>query len=841
MIINNNIPALNTYRQMGINQQANSNSMEKLSSGLRINKAGDDAAGLAISEKMRAQVRGLDQANRNSQDGISMIQTAEGALQETQNILQRMRELATQSANDTNVDVDREEIQKEMNQLTSEINRIGNTTEFNTQKLLNGGGEVKEIEMNTLQEGAAAGAFKGGTELTAVAAEAPVWDSGALTQLTNGDSGTFSFNGVEVTINASDIDGASTAHTIDGDGAITLTVDTSAAGDGDTAAKQATALIAAMNDYKNNHNGGENELKGLTIGGDNNGITFNGTTSMGDSLNSNGGITVSGDVTVAQTGAASVDTAGITEVTEGSSSIPITASTASTAAVAATWDSGNVDQITDGESGTISFAGVTISVTGTNNGSEGVTGTNQVGTNLVIDSASTTSADDQAKLIVDAFNAVKAEQGDSGSLANFSFSSDSSGNITITGTKEDGASNNSFELTSTGDVQSGSSAIDKSTTTEGVTEVRGEYNLELSTAFEKAGATLNIGGSTFTAVDGNADASKGEFNIGSSEEEQAISLAAAINADSSLNDRFDATTEGGKITLREKEMQATGAALTNGLVVGPTNDATQGKFSFNVDSSVEVGGKYSVEGVNIEVTDDADHKGLADGTAVLFSSDKTQQATNLANAIAANETLSQKYDVSASADRITLEQKAGKETMEDAEATSSSNKEDNFQASFQVGANTNQSMTIEINDMRAQALKVSGDETGTVTAKNGAEASYVKTSNVTDGTNNQNVEFALDVSSHDKASAAISVINDAIETISSQRSNLGAFQNRLEHTISNLGNASENLSAAESRIRDVDMAKEMMEMTRTNILSQASQSMLAQANQKPQAVLQLLG
>ena len=112
--------------------------MEKLSSGHRINRAGDDAAGLAISEKMRGQIRGLNQASRNAQDGISMIQTAEGALQETHAILQRMRELAVQSASDTNVSADRQEIQKEMNQLTSEINRIGNTTEFNTQKIING-------------------------------------------------------------------------------------------------------------------------------------------------------------------------------------------------------------------------------------------------------------------------------------------------------------------------------------------------------------------------------------------------------------------------------------------------------------------------------------------------------------------------------------------------------------------------------------------------------------------------------------------------------------------------------------------------------------------------------
>ena len=138
MRINHNIAALNTHRQLTAGNAAQSKSMEKLSSGLRINKAGDDAAGLAISEKMRGQIRGLDMATKNSQDATSMIQTAEGALNETHDILQRMRELAVQSSNDTNTGDDREEIQKEINQLTSEINRIGNTTEFNTKKLLNG-------------------------------------------------------------------------------------------------------------------------------------------------------------------------------------------------------------------------------------------------------------------------------------------------------------------------------------------------------------------------------------------------------------------------------------------------------------------------------------------------------------------------------------------------------------------------------------------------------------------------------------------------------------------------------------------------------------------------------
>ncbi len=138
MIINHNITALNTHSKLSSASAAQSKSMEKLASGLRINRAGDDAAGLAISEKMRAQVRGLDQASRNSQDGISLIQTAEGALNETHDILQRVRELADQSANGTNTADDRKALQDEVKQLKEEIDRIGNTTEFNTQKLLNG-------------------------------------------------------------------------------------------------------------------------------------------------------------------------------------------------------------------------------------------------------------------------------------------------------------------------------------------------------------------------------------------------------------------------------------------------------------------------------------------------------------------------------------------------------------------------------------------------------------------------------------------------------------------------------------------------------------------------------
>ncbi|MGM0444583.1 MAG: flagellin [Fibrobacterota bacterium] len=147
MRINNNLMAMNAHRNLKINQGMQAKSLEKLSSGYRINRAGDDAAGLAISEKMRGQIRGLEQSSRNAQDGVSLIQTAEGALNETHAILQRMRELTVQAGNDTNVTKDRDAISSEVAQLTSEIDRIAKETEFNTQNLLTGGADALEFQV----------------------------------------------------------------------------------------------------------------------------------------------------------------------------------------------------------------------------------------------------------------------------------------------------------------------------------------------------------------------------------------------------------------------------------------------------------------------------------------------------------------------------------------------------------------------------------------------------------------------------------------------------------------------------------------------------------------------
>jgi len=684
MIINHNMNAMNAHRFMSGNTATAGKSMEKLSSGLRINRAGDDAAGLAISEKMRAQIRGLDQASKNSQDGISMIQTAEGALSETQSILQRMRELATQSANSTNVSVDREEIQKEMNQLSSEVNRIGNTTEFNTQKVLNGGSVNKTIDINTVTAGAAKGEVSGRTEtLKSTSAEAAVFKTGDLTKLTSGETASFSFNGTTININ--------------------------------------TVASGTTTTYSN--------------------VTKN-----------------SIDITLE----------------EGSA------------------------QVAD---------------------------------------------------LITALGKMAAFSGSPLDSSHFTIAASGATSITFTGVKTDGATNNAQLISfkdGSGNDQLTNIANASQLSHAGVTEVRGQVSFSIDKPFN-SGDTIQFGGVTFTGKTATAAGlAAGEFDISSANpEEQAKSLANAMiqKNDAGIAQRYDISVSGNKITFTEKATKAAGSANIDFGTI--TTTATQGKYNINIDSSnmAVAGGKYSIDDVNIRVTTDTTDAGLQDGTAMLVGKDNYEQGENLVNAIKLNSTLSAKYDVAVGSptNKITLTQKSGYESRTGTTASTNTQSTDGFVAKLQIGANTNQSFEINVSDMRSEALKVTGTVAdGTVVAKNGATAAYTKVSNVTNGTDSNNVEYALDVSTHEKATAAISVINDAIESVSAQRSQLGAYQNRLEHTIANLGTSSENLTSAESRIRDVDMAKEMMTFSKNNILSQAAQAMLAQANQQPQGVLQLL-
>ncbi|MGE7982908.1 flagellin [Solibacillus sp. NPDC093137] len=570
MRINHNIAALNTHRQLNSAAAGQSKSMEKLSSGLRINRAGDDAAGLAISEKMRAQVRGLDQASKNAQDGISMIQTAEGALNETHSILQRMRELATQASNDTNVTVDRGEIQKEINQLTSEINRIGNTTEFNTQSLLKGDGKTNLKE----------------TGLTDV--------SGSLGLAATGTVGQDATK---------------------------------------TQATQTTTLTAAAE---------AGDTAEFTLNGINLTVTFTASASNGTAAGDNQGYNVD---------ATSADVA-----------------------------------IDAGPSAANSAAGLRDALTKMIN------------------------ENDQLK-----------------------------GNYEVSGTGAD--------IT--------------------IKAVKGG-------AFD--GATGVIGAATLTANDVDNDATGGIANTGGAATNGTNIAAIAATREIDFASLNGAGTTTGDTTTDANIKALVGTGMTiNGQQIEFYN-ANDGAYTGNA-----IGVNISTALANPETSD-------GDKVAELVKNIATQAGAKL--------------------DGVKLVQDSGTATQLNitaATAGAAGNKievkdggvQENFEATFQVGANKGQSMTISIEDMRSSALKLTGKA---------GDTGFTSQNVVTDGTNNTVKESALDVSNHKNASSAIEVINNAIEKVSSQRSNLGAFQNRLEHTINNLGTSSENLTAAESRIRDVDYA-----------------------------------
>lgn len=293
MVINTNLSALNTYNQLNKNGNLMNSALEKLSSGYRINSAADDAAGLAISEKMRGQIRGLDQASSNSQDAISLVQTAEGALEETTDILQRMRELAVQASSDTNTDADRANIQDEIDALVSEIDNIGNTTEFNTKELLNGnvgravsdsGGDAANFvdDGYSATSDTAAGVYTVTVTTAATAANianatglatSSLANTGTAT-ITAANAGTLTINGSAVTITATDTLDSIVAKINNLSADTGVTAATAAATDTASAAKYAITLTQST--YGSSHTvqvSGSSALLqqlGLAVGSDTN-------------------------------------------------------------------------------------------------------------------------------------------------------------------------------------------------------------------------------------------------------------------------------------------------------------------------------------------------------------------------------------------------------------------------------------------------------------------------------------------------------------------------------------------------------------------------------------------
>jgi flagellin len=768
MRINHNLTAINTHRQMGISELDGSKSMEKLSSGFRINRAGDDAAGLAISEKMRAQVKGLSMASKNSSDTISLIQTAEGALAETHSILQRMRELSVQSANDTNVDKDREELQAEVKQLKAEIDRIGNTTEFNTKKLLEGSATgVRGEIVGTLRVNNNSNLVIDANKQQAMA------DSIA-------NDRSWAFDGAYMLIK--------TNQTFDADGKAQYNAT-------DYNLVGPDGHVYQFKSYADNPNTvfTTEELKDGTIiaGGPSIEIQGNGTT-----LETN--VTIGNKDGLTSFNKAAGWTPPTTDSTDGD---------IDTLAVGSTMAKGSTIDFNGGNRNVkIEVSGKEISLEWSESNkilkidgelvAVGKSKTLEDGTIISHTASGKIEVSTGMVKLAQSLNAYES----GGQVKGFTLAKDST---LVGGTKLQGK----FTAATTGNVgtehvAAGGKSLESHVTNAILTQA----------ALDAVGSkSILAAGSTFTITDGKS------VVIGGKELKYDSTIAGTnkFTYDGDEVTTGTITVDGATLTITN----GTGAVAVSVASVSLDNGAIALGTGQNVDAiSLAVGstvGKDSVAAAAVAAGLDIkwDLPDTLAKTTVTLEAGTVINATNADKIFAGSVTLADGgVNIQFSANKgnnldgryYDLDVGDGLTYIFTKYDAASSNLNDSIMS--QIGANSGQTTFLSISDMRCRALGVED----------------------------------VDISSKWGAATAIETVNNALQKVSHQRSLLGALQNRLEHTIKNLDTAAENLQAAESRIRDVDMAKEVMEFTRTNILQQASQAMLAQANQQPQSVLQLL-
>lgn len=890
MRINNNIQALNAYRNLSSNQMNTSRNLERLSSGMRINRAADDAAGLAISEKMRAQIRGLQMAERNSLDGISLIQTAEGALTEVHSMLHRMRELAVQAANDTNTETDRKEIQKEIDQLTSEINRIGNATEFNSKKLLNGGATKIAPVVDKAGVALATGEVVMKTLTDSVAEATLDTDIVNQSKILLGEEFSFQIGNAFVDGETLTIDAFNISFKDDGSGQINTTPIT---GD-DTPAKQ----IIALKDFidTNTASGQIGEKYEASIDPlDPTRIILKQRTSYESDLDLTTDISTSGG-----TGTLSAPT----EIQNYQAASPGVYNYELTDSF--------ISQLKDGEE--ITVGGINFkAVEGPANAANKEFSISNKDANAILNSLKT-AIENPASGINTTFNVSVTtdiltlneitpsgvDLADANSLEtpgeytleisemfvageqitidgeSFTFGKES-GQVQVGNTLSEQAANikAAIEANATLDARFNVSVVDnKLTLTEktgeatgvapeigrvgntegtlhfntiepGAVDKQAKYEIDVTNVFRE-NEVIIFGNKTFKGVLGpvsnpaTSDPNTFVFSVDGNARDQANSLKQAM--ESVYGTSHDISIAGTTITLEAK-------AIGVGTLSKPETDLTAaipGEFSFSIERAT-VGQSYTIDGIEIEVVNDSTkyNDAVNTGSAMRHSDILSEQANNLRNAIERNPVLGAKYFVEGTGNDVVLKQRPGFESAVLPQIMlSNSGDGDVFKSNLQIGPNQSQIMTVELNDIRSPKLGISTTDPRTKIVDingdliEGAAFNVIK--NVTNGLNDGAVEYSIDVTSHEKASAAIKLFDTAIERVNGERASLGALQNRLEHTINNLKVTHENLSSSESRIRDADMALEMTSFTKNNILNQSAQAMLAQANQLPQGVLQLL-
>ena len=648
MVVRTNIMAVNAQRQLNMNNNKVSKSLEKLSSGFKINRAGDDAAGLAISERMKAQIKGLDAASNNSQDGISLVQTAEGALNEVHDMLNRMVELATKAANGVYTESQRGNYADEVEQLKSEINRIADSTNFNSLKLLDGtmglNGDAFDISA-----GAGSIAAKG------------VDVSGNVTATTGAASVTA--QNPTFTIDLADFSVTSTAQNQN----ITLTIGTTAvtikntAGTAMTAEEIAEAFATKFD--------GSAQAKGVTVGG----LQFQVTAA-------------NGKLTFTMTAGAKPFTAKQAADFNAlaNTKVQIGAGTANTTIQGGKTELGIADFV------------------------KAVSADPAKRASAELDLAASGIVEDGYRLTIDD--------------KTFIFKTEKNSGVT--------ASKNEILI----DV---SNVAANDQITEAINQMT-HYDTKNFTISKTANDTLAI--------------------------DQKVGNANVYDTEAKLQNVFGAKDAGVGATTNIK-------VFANGLKNGDSLSINGTQYKF---VNKATGAKNEVV-----IADGAKDEDVAKALADALAKNGVKAAANGAEVSITAAT------AEANAPTVLgggLVLQVG-DTYED----------------FNL-------LTVESSDMHTKALGLD----------------------------------SVDISGQAVAGASINVINAAIDSVSQTRATFGALQNRLEHTINNLDTTSENLTAANSRIRDTDMAKEMMEYTKMNVLVQSAQAMLAQANQQPQSVLQLL-
>lgn len=754
--INQNVLSLRTYGTLSETSDRLSKSIQKLSTGLRINSASDDAAGLAISEKMRRQIRGLDRSVLNAQDGISMLQTAEGAMNESHSILQRMRELAVQSSNDTLTSNDRLEIQKEVGQLKDDLNRISHNTEFNTKKLLDGTQTALVSSNSNSAEGIVTGMTKGSGDYNVSIALI----TGGISQMQR--SQTFTVN--------------------DGSGKLA---------------------------------NGTTQLQSISQFYDSNGVFVLGTTQT---------LTLNGNGKEAQV---SLD---------GQMTLDNLASDLQNALV-----SKSGLELSNSKSGVVNTVQTKIA---------GVGGYLELTSGTIGDSGRYSFAGEQNVMDALGFSVQREAVNSKVELS----TTDSFGNLSSSRTEQNVASglldgvdvhftSQSAQIAGTSGIESGLQFTANQTFSISVANTQGNFNvagdatrgwtmegiarsINSQIAVQISGGSTGLQGLSASVVDGEIRMSYSKPSSASVTVGNTIVIASATTGASSIG-FTDGTYSGFADAIKDKNAETSGfsryvssvtyAVGGNTAITFDIGDGAGGPVTITLMHTIGTGSAAMLQAPDmVKMTTFQANVNSALAGTVAVRLDPVGAAMAFTSTRVGNEN---RDNTTAYTSMVTLTGiSAGKNMILDkfglSEGTSKGSGDSNFRihvkdnsSQFQIGADQGEVMKVGISNMSTKALGIDN----------------------------------LDLTSVTGANEAMGKIDRAIDLVSSERAKIGAFQNRLSYAINNLRSSSTNMVSSESRIRDTDIAKEMIEFTRDQIMQQSGTAMLAQANSIPKGVLSLLG